>query len=51
MTELKFPISVGLAVSLKDFEGVAQNSNINKSRVRRFKFESFIGQLIYIGTI
>lgn len=45
MTELNFPTPLGLAVSLRDFEGIAQNSNIDKSRVRRFKFERFIGQL------
>ena len=45
MTELNFPTPLGLAVSLRDFEGIAQNSNVDKSRIRRFKFERFRGQL------
>ena len=45
MTELNFPTPLDLAVALRDFEGIAQNSNVDKSRVRRFKFERFIGQL------
>lgn len=45
MTELNFPTPLNLAVSLKDFEGIGQNSNIDKSRVRRFRFERFIRQL------
>lgn len=45
MTELDFPTPLGLAVTLRDFEGTAQNSNVDKLRVRRFKFERFIGQL------
>lgn len=45
MAELNFPTPLDLAVSLRDFEEIAQNSNIDKSRVRRFKFKRFIGQL------
>ena len=45
MTELNFPSPLGLAVSLRDFEGIAQNSNVDKSRARRFRFEEFAGQL------
>ena len=33
MTELNFPTPLGLAVSLRYFEGIAQNPNIDKSRV------------------
>lgn len=45
MIKLKFPNPLDLAVCLKNFEGIAQNSNVDKSRIRRFKFESFVGQL------
>ena len=45
MIELKFPNPLDLAVCLRNFEGIAQNSNVDKSRIRRFKFESFVGQL------
>ena len=43
MTELNFPTPLDLAAILRDFEGIAQNSNVEKSRVRRFKLERFIG--------
>lgn len=45
MSRLSFPTPLALAVSLKNFEGIAQNSNVDKSKIRRFKFERFIGQL------
>ena len=45
MEELKFPTPVTLSTFMKNFEGVAQNSNVDKSRVRRFRFEKFTGQL------
>ena len=45
MIELKFPNPLDLAICLKNFEGIAQNSNVDKSRIRRFRFKSFIGQL------
>ena len=45
MTRLNFPTPLGLSVLLRDFEGISQNSNIAKSRIRRFRFEKFIGQL------
>ena len=45
MVELKFPTPMELGIFFKNFEGIAQNSNVDKSRVRRFRFERFIGQL------
>ena len=45
MTKLKFLTPLELGIFLKNFEGIAQNSNVDKSRVRRFRFEAFIGQL------
>ena len=45
MVKLKFITPMELGTSLKNFEGIAQNSNVDKSRVRRFRFERFIGQL------
>jgi hypothetical protein len=45
MMELKFPAPLELASLLKKFEGVSMDSNVDKSRVRRFRFESFKGQL------
>ena len=45
MLELKFPSPVTLARFMKNFEGIAQNSNVDKSRIRRFRFEEFSGQL------
>lgn len=43
MEELKFPTPLTLATFMKNFEGVAQNSNVDKLRVRRFRFEEFTG--------
>ena len=43
--ELKFLTPTNLAIFLKNFKGIAQNSNVDKSRIRRFVFESFKGQL------
>ena len=45
MEELKFPTPLTLSTFMKSFEGIAQNSNVDKSRIRRFTFEKFIGQL------
>jgi hypothetical protein len=45
MIKLKFLTPMELGIFLKNFEGIAQNSNVDKSRVRRFRFEAFIGQL------
>lgn len=45
MEELKFPTPLTLSTFIKNFEGVAQNSNVDKLRVRRFRFEKFTGQL------
>ena len=45
MMKLKFLTPLELGIFLKNFEGIAQNSNVDKSRVRRFRFEVFIGQL------
>ena len=45
MIRLHFPTPLGLSAFLRNFEGIAQNSNIDKSRIRRFRFEKFIGQL------
>lgn len=45
MLELKFQTPLELASLLKKFEGVSVNSNVDKSRVRKFRFESFKGQL------
>ena len=45
MKELKFLTPMDLAIFLKNFKGIAQNSNVDKSRIRRFVFESFKGQL------
>lgn len=45
MIRLKFLIPMELGTFFKNFEGIAQNSNVDKSRVRRFRFERFIGQL------
>ena len=45
MEELKFPTPLALGILMKNFEGVAQNSNVDKSRIRRFRFKRFRGQL------
>ena len=45
MIKLKFPTPMELGTFFKNFEGIAQNSNVDKSRIRRFRFERFIGQL------
>lgn len=45
MVRLKFPTPLNLAISLKNFEGIAQNSNVEKSKTRQFRFERFMGQL------
>ena len=45
MVRLKFLTPMELGIFFKNFEGIAQNSNVDKSRVRRFRFERFIGQL------
>jgi len=45
MKGLNFLTPLSLAILLKNFEGIAQNSNVDKSRIRRFRFETFIGQL------
>jgi hypothetical protein len=45
MMELKFRTPLELASLMKKFEGVSMNSNVDKSRVRKFKFKSFKGQL------
>ena len=45
MEELKFPTPVTLTIFMKNFEGIAQNSNVDRSRIRRFRFEGFRGQL------
>jgi len=45
MSKLNFLTPIELANFLKNFEGIAQNSNVSKSRIRRFRFERFIGQL------
>lgn len=45
MIKLKFPTPMELGTFFKNFEGIALNSNVDKSRVRRFRFERFIGQL------
>lgn len=45
IVRLKFLTPMELETFFKNFEGIAQNSNVNKSRVRRFKFKRFICQL------
>ena len=45
MVELGFLTPLKLASFMKNFEGISQNSNVDKSRIRRFKFERFRGQL------
>jgi hypothetical protein len=45
MRELKFPTGLELASFLKEFEGFSMNSSVDKSRVRKFRFKSFKGQL------
>lgn len=45
MKELKFLTPMNLAIFLKNFKGIAQNSNVDASRIRRFVFKSFKGQL------
>ena len=45
MVKLKFLTPMELGIFFKNFEGIAQNSNVDKSRIRRFIFERFIGQL------
>lgn len=45
MIELNFLNPLNLAIFMKNFEGISQNSNVDKSRIRRFKFEKFRGQL------
>lgn len=43
--KFKFWTPLELGIFLKNFEGIAQNSNVDKSRIRGFRFEGFIGQL------
>ena len=45
MMKLKLLTPMELGTFLKNFEGIAQNSNVDKSRVQRFRFEVFLGQL------
>lgn len=45
MNELSFLNLLDLASFIKNFERISQNSNVDKSRIRRFKFERFRGQL------
>ena len=45
LVRLKFLTPMELGGFFKNFEGIAQNSNVDKSRIRRFKFERFLGQL------
>lgn len=45
MKELQFltPMDLAILIFLKNFKGIAQNSNVDKSRIRRFVLESFKG--------
>ena len=45
MAEFSFITPLELSAFLKNFEGISQNSNVDKSRIRRFSFERFLGQL------
>jgi len=45
LTELNFITPMELAKFFKNFQGIAQNSSVDKSRIRKFKFNRFIGQL------
>lgn len=45
MAELSFITPLELSAFLKNFEGISQNSNVDKSRIRRFSFKRFLDQL------
>lgn len=45
MEKLGFRTPLTLGIFMKNFEGIAQNSNVDKSRIRRFRFQEFRGQL------
>ena len=38
MEKLGFRTPLTLGIFMKNFEGIAQNSNVDKSRIRRFRF-------------